>query len=186
MHAQIDLKMKDIKEFNIPFVGLKEGSHLFEYQIDNKFFEAFQFDEYNNVNLKADVDFLKKSTLFELTFKISGTVNVPCDTTGEPFDLEINGILDLIVKFGPEYNDEHDEILILPHEVYQMNIAQYIYELIVLSVPTKRVHPNVLNGTMKSEALERLEELRINEEKTVEETSADPRWDKLKDLLTDK
>ena len=67
-----------------------------------------------------------------------------------------------------------------------MNIAQYIYELIVLSVPTKRVHPNVLNGTMKSEALERLEELRINEEKTVEETSADPRWDKLKDLLTDK
>ncbi|WBX71551.1 YceD family protein [Tenacibaculum retecalamus] len=178
--------MKDIKEFNIPFVGLKEGSHLFQYQIEEKFFEAFQFDEFNDTNLTADINFVKKSTLFELTFTIKGTVNVPCDTTGEPFDLEIDGVLDLIVKFGTEYNDEHDEILILPHEVYEMNVAQYIYELIVLSVPSKRIHPAVLNGTMKSDALDRLNELRINEEKTVEQTSADPRWDKLKDLLTDK
>ncbi|QXP72846.1 DUF177 domain-containing protein [Tenacibaculum sp. HL-MS23] len=178
--------MKDIKEFNIPFVGLKEGSHLFQYQIGEKFFEAFQFDEFNDANLTADINFVKKSTLFELTFTIKGTVNVPCDSTGEPFDLKIDGVLDLIVKFGPEYNDEHDEILILPHEVYEMNVAQYIYELIVLSVPSKRIHPDVLNGTMKSDALDRLNELRINEEKTVEQTSADPRWDKLKDLLTDK
>jgi uncharacterized metal-binding protein YceD (DUF177 family) len=179
--------MKVIKEFNIPFVGLKEGSHLFEYQIDNTFFEAFKFDEFNDANLKASINFVKKSTLFELSFSAIGTVNVPCDSTGELFDLEIDGVLDLVVKFGPEYNDEHDEILVLPHELYQMNVAQYIYELIVLSVPTKRIHPAVLNGTMESDALKRLEELRINEEKPVEEkTSADPRWDKLKDLLTDK
>ena len=38
--------MKDLKQFNIPFVGLKEESHLFDYQIDNKFFEAFNFEEY--------------------------------------------------------------------------------------------------------------------------------------------
>jgi uncharacterized metal-binding protein YceD (DUF177 family) len=92
----------------------------------------------------------------------------------------------LVVKFGHEFNDEHDEILILPHEAYQVNVAQYIYELIVLSTPSKRVHPNVVDGTMQSDALRKLEELRINEEKTVEEESTDPRWDKLKDLLTDK
>ncbi|GFD81521.1 MULTISPECIES: YceD family protein [Tenacibaculum] len=178
--------MKDLKQFNIPFVGLKEGSHLFEYQIDKTFFEAFQFDEFNNANIKADVTFVKKSTLLELAFNISGTVNVPCDITNELFDLPINGNLDLVVKFGPEFNDEHDEILILPHEAYQVNVSQYIYELIVLSVPSKRVHPNVVDGTMQSDALRKLEELKINEEKTVEETSTDPRWDKLKDLLTDK
>ncbi|MGG6230057.1 YceD family protein [Tenacibaculum sp. SDUM215027] len=178
--------MKDLKEFNIPFVGLKEGSHLFEYQIDKTFFEAFQFDEFNNANIKADITFTKKSTLIELTFNISGTVNVPCDITNELFDLPINGNLDLVVKFGHEFNDEHDEILILPQEAYQVSVAQYIYELIVLSTPSKRVHPNVADGTMQSDALRKLEELRINEEKTVEEESTDPRWDKLKDLLTDK
>jgi len=178
--------MKDLKEFNIPFIGLKEGSHLFEYQIDKKFFEAFQFDDFNDINLKTNLNFVKKATLFELFFSIKGTVNVPCDVTNEPFDLDIDGNLNLIVKFGPEFNDEHDEILILPNEAYQINIAQYIYELIVLSVPSKRVHPNVLNGSMESDTLKRLEELKINEENIVEENSTDPRWDKLKDLLTDK
>ncbi|WP_299118465.1 DUF177 domain-containing protein [uncultured Tenacibaculum sp.] len=179
--------MKDLKEFNIPFVGLKEGSHLFEYQIDNTFFDAFQFDEFNNSDIGANVIFVKKSTLFELSFTIKGTVNVPCDITNEPFDLKIEGNLNLVVKFGPEFDDGHDEILILPHEAYQINIAQYIYELAVLSVPRKRIHPNVIDGSMESDALKRLEELRINEEKPVEEEeSTDPRWDKLKDLLTDK
>ncbi|MCF2874443.1 MULTISPECIES: YceD family protein [unclassified Tenacibaculum] len=179
--------MKDLKEFNIPFVGLKEGSHLFEYQIDNTFFDAFQFDEFNKSNIDTNVIFVKKSTLFELSFTIKGTVNVPCDITNEPFDLKIEGNLNLVVKFGPEFDDGHDEILILPHEAYQINIAQYIYELAVLSVPRKRIHPNVIDGSMESDALKRLEELRINEEKTVEEEeSTDPRWDKLKDLLTDK
>ncbi|MCG8752956.1 DUF177 domain-containing protein, partial [Tenacibaculum finnmarkense] len=83
-------------------------------------------------------------------------------------------------------NDEHDEILILPHERYQLNVAQYVYESIVLSVPNRRVHPDVLNGTMESEAFQRLNKLKIKDEKIVEEVSTDPRWDKLKDLLTDK
>ncbi|WGH74361.1 DUF177 domain-containing protein [Tenacibaculum tangerinum] len=178
--------MKDLKKFNIPFVGLKEGSHLFEYQIDKTFFEAFQFDEFDNANVKVNITLVKKSTLLELAFNINGTVTVPCDITNELFDLPINGKLDLVVKFGPEFNDEHDEILILPHEAYQVNVAQYIYELIVLSVPSKRIHPNVIDGTMQSDALKKLEELKINEEKTVEKTATDPRWDKLKDLLTDK
>ncbi|CAL2086797.1 DUF177 domain-containing protein [Tenacibaculum dicentrarchi] len=178
--------MKDLKNFDIPFVGLKEGSHLFNYQIDKKFFEVFQFDEFDDANIVTTLNFVKKSTFFELSFAIDGTVNVPCDSTGEPFDLKIDGILNLVVQFGDEYNDEHDEILILPHERYQLNVAQYIYELIVLSVPNRRVHPDVLNGTMKSEALQRLNKLKIQDKKIVEEVSTDPRWDKLKDLLTDK
>ena len=178
--------MKDLKQFNIPFVGLKEGNHLFEYQIDNTFFEAFQFEDFNNTDVKIELTFVKKSSLMELTFNASGTVNVPCDVTGELFDQKIEGTLPLIIKFGPEYNDESEELLILPYDEYQINIAQYIYELTVLSVPSKRVHPQVLDGTMESEALQRLKELEPKIEKPVEESSADPRWDKLKNLLTDK
>lgn len=181
------LKMKDLKEFNIPFVGLKEGNHLFEYQIDKKFFEAFQFEDFENSNIKVTIDFNKKSSLMELTFKANGTVTVPCDVTSELYDQKIEGELPLIVKFGPEFNDDNEEILILPHEEYQINVAQFIYELIVLSVPQKRVHPQVLDGTMNSEALKKLEELEPKINKPVEEnTSTDPRWDKLKNLLTDK
>ena len=173
--------MKDLKEFNIPFVGLKEGKHLFQYKIDNTFFELYNYNEFEKSSINVALEFVKKSTLFELNFTASGTVNVPCDVTNEYFDLEITATLPLVVKFGQEYNDENEEILILPHEVYQFSVAQFIYEMIVLGIPNKRVHPKVLDGTMETEALEQLE---IKEEKTVETT--DPRWDKLKNLITEK
>ncbi|CAM1344232.1 YceD family protein [Tenacibaculum amylolyticum] len=178
--------MKGLKEYTIPFVGLKEGTHKFQYQINNTFFEEFQYAEFNKTDIQVDIDFIKKSTLLELLFTIKGTVTIPCDVTNELYDQEISGDFKLIVKFGPEFNDENDEILVLPYEEYQVNVAQYIYELVVLSIPTKRVHPDVLNGTMESETLKKLKELEINKEKPVEEESTDPRWDKLKDLLTGK
>ncbi|TVZ56634.1 uncharacterized metal-binding protein YceD (DUF177 family) [Lutibacter sp. Hel_I_33_5] len=176
--------MKDLKKFNIQFVGLKEGSHLFEYQIDNTFFEAFNFDEYLDSNLNVQINFVKKPTLLELSFTVNGTINVPCDITNEPFDLIIDGKLPLLIKFGEEYNDDNEELIIVAHGSYEINVAQYIYEMIVLAVPTKRVHPKVIDGTLESEALKRLKQLEIKESKTVEKT--DPRWDKLKDLLTEK
>ncbi len=176
--------MKDLKEFNIPFVGLKEGKHEFNYSIDNKFFEAFNYDEYNNTSIKVSLTFIKKSTLFELVFTAKGFVEVPCDLTNELYDQEIVSELPLVVKFGPEYNNEDEEILVLPHEAYEMNVAQFIYEMIILAVPNKRVHPQVLDGTMESEALNKLRELQIKKVKPVETT--DPRWDKLKNLITEK
>lgn len=176
--------MKDLKEFNIPFVGLKEGSHHFDYSIDNKFFEAFKFDEFNSSSVKVSLNFIKKSTLFELVFTAKGFVEVPCDVTNELYEQPIESELPLVVKFGPEFNDDNEEILILPYEAYEFNVSQFIYEMIVLAVPNKRVHPKVIDGTMQSETLNRLKELEIKEEKTVETT--DPRWDKLKNLLTEK
>jgi len=176
--------MKYLKEFNIQFVGLKEGNHLFEYEIDNTFFEAFNFDEFESSSIKISLHFIKKSTLLELTFTANGFVEVPCDVSNELYNQEVEATLPLVVNFGPEFNDDNEEILILPHEAYEFNVAQYIYELIVLSVPNKRVHPKVLDGTMDSEALDKLKELQIKEVNTVEET--DPRWDKLKNLITEK
>ncbi|NVK51310.1 MAG: DUF177 domain-containing protein [Flavobacteriaceae bacterium] len=176
--------MKDLKAFNIHYVGLKEESHLFEYQIENKFFEAFNFDEFFDANIQVALTLNKKSTMLHLLFEAKGTVNVTCDVSGENFDQEIKTTLPLIVKFGEAYNDDNEEILILPYSEFQLNVAQYIYEMIVLAVPSKRVHPKVLDGTMESEALKKLETLRVTEKKSTE--NVDPRWDKLKSLLTEK
>jgi uncharacterized metal-binding protein YceD (DUF177 family) len=176
--------MKHLKEFNIQFVGLKEGSHLFEYEINSKFFEAFNYDEFESSSIKISLEFIKKSTLLELTFTANGYVEVPCDVTNELYNQIVQDVFRLVVNFGPEFNDDNEELLILPHEAYEFNVAQFIYELIVLSVPSKRVHPKVLDGTKDSETLNKFEELEIKEVKAVEET--DPRWDKLKNLITDK
>ncbi|MBT8303512.1 MAG: DUF177 domain-containing protein [Bacteroidia bacterium] len=179
--------MKKLKDFTIQFVGLSTGIHLFDYRIDKTFFEEFEYNELNDIDVLASVKLVKKETLLEFNFKVSGNVNVNCDLTNEPYAESINGDFDLVVKFGEDYNDENEEILIIPHGEYEINVAQYIYELIVLSIPSKRIHPGVKDGTLQSDILERLEELSPKEkDNTTNKETIDPRWDTLKKLLTDK
>lgn len=178
--------MKVNKEFLIPFAGLKQGKHQFEFQINKTFFDDFEFGEFNDVNVKVSLVLDKKSTMLELFFKHKGTVNVPCDISNEDFDLPVKGSLDLIVKFGDAFNNDNDEMLILPHGEYQVDVAQYIYEMIILSVPSKRVHPGIKDGTLDPSIMQRLNELAPKEEHKEEENNTDPRWDELKKLLTDK
>jgi len=179
--------MKVTNEFLIPFVGLKLGKHQFEYQINKVFFDSFEFDEYENAAIKVNVVFDKKSTMLELAFKHKGTVNVPCDLTGEMFDLPVKGKIKLVVQFGEEFNNDNEELLILPHGEHQIDVKQYIYEMIVLSVPLKKSHPGIKDGTLQTPALDKLKELTVKDYKEVkEEENTDPRWDKLKNLLTDK
>jgi uncharacterized metal-binding protein YceD (DUF177 family) len=184
--------MKDLKEFDISFIGLKEGIHQFEYTIDKKFFDFFNYDEFYDANVKVMLSFLKNTTIFELDFAFSGWVEVACDVTTELFHQPIAANIHLIVKFGDEYNDENEELLIIPHSENKMNVAQYIYEAIVLAVPIKRVHPGVIDGSLHSEVLEKLKEFEIKDEDQEEEQEEnktkenDPRWNKLKNIQIEK
>ena len=184
------------KDFIIPFIGLKDGKHQFEYQIDKSLFDLFDYDDYNEANVKVNLVLNKKPNLLELSFNHKGSVNVPCDITNEDFDLEIEGNLNLIIKFGDAFNNDNEELIIIPHGEYQINVAQFIYEMIVLSVPYKRVHPDLAEEILDEDEFDFLDfdedlEIETFEEKDQAETEnenkeIDPRWDKLKQLLTDK
>lgn len=202
------MAMAHEKDFLIQFSGLKVGEHQFEYHIENDFFDLFNYNEFNSTNIKVELKLVKKATIMELFFTHNGTVNVPCDVTNEDFDLPIEGKLNVIVKFGEEFNNENEELLILPHGEFQLNVAQYIYEMIALSVPYKRVHPNIAaDYEMEDEDewddldflddddlelinQEDVTDTELKNKETDEDSSdnkeTDPRWDELKKLLTDK
>ena len=178
--------MNNLKEYLIPFVGLKIGKHQFDYQLYNTFFKDFDYDEFNDASIKVVVVLEKKSTMLELNIKHKGIVNVPCDVSGEEFDLPIKGKLKLLVKFGDAFNDENEELLILPHGEFQVNVAQYIYESIVVSMPFRRIHQGIKDGSL-SEVVDKLNSLAPGENKLEEHKGdIDPRWENLKKLLTDK
>lgn len=188
--------MNTEKTYSISFIGLKNGEHTFEYQVDNLFFENYSYTDFNCIQANISVLLNKKATHLEVHFKAEGVVNVPCDVTNEDFDLPIENEFHLIVKFGEIYNDDHDEILIIPPTEYEINLAQYIYELVVLSIPAKRVSPEATDEDFDEDEFDFLfeedEENEQNElaEDTTEDNSdtedIDPRWEKLKKLLTDK
>ncbi len=180
--------MKQLNEFLIPFIGLKLGKHQFEYQISKAFFEDFDYNEFEDSDIKVNVVLEKKSTMLELAFKHKGTVNVPCDLTGELFDLPVKGKIKVVVQFGEQFNDDNEELLILPHGEHQIDIKQYVFEMIALSVPLKKTHPGIKDGSLQSPALDKLKELMVKDQKKeiIKEEEIDPRWEKLKKLLTDK
>ena len=159
MLALINL-MKSISLHKIEFAGLKVGKHQFNFELNKEFFENFSFFDFNNISLKVDIDLTKKSNLLELNFHAKGSVNVNCDMTNEPFDMPFDKEDFLVVKFGQEYNDEDNEILVLPFGEHKIILDQYLYELVILSLPRKRVHPGVEDGTLESEIIEILDELK--------------------------
>jgi uncharacterized metal-binding protein YceD (DUF177 family) len=175
-----------MKEFTIPFVGLKEGKHHFSFEITKTFFDYFGYDEFNDAAIKVVMLLNKKSTMMELEFEAQGTITVNCDLTSEQFDQPIKADLNLIVQFGEEFNDDNEEILILPHGEYEVNVQQYIYEMIVLAKPSKLIHPGIEDGSLDTEVLSKIEEYKIIKNTEEVNENIDPRWNKLKNLLTDK
>ena len=166
--------------FVIPFRGLKEGEHQFDYIINNSFFEVYPYEDILDADINVHLNFIKKSTLFELGFTAIGNVKVFCDISNESYLQPIEGALDLVIKFGDDYNNENEDILIIPYGEYEVDIDQYLYEMIVLSIPLKKIHPGIIDGSLKTDILDKLEELQPNKEQN--NNSIDPRWDKLKGL----
>ena len=128
----------------------------------------------------------KSERMLELFFTFRGSVELLCDVTNEPFTHPVDERAEWIVKFGPEFNNDDEDVLILPYEAVQVDLSPFIRDIISLAIPMKKVHPGVEDGTLDSEILDRLDELSptVREERS-EGEEPDPRWDKLKDLLKD-
>ncbi len=166
--------MKGLQEYEVSFSGLKQGKHQFEFPIEQKFFDLFDteidFDSYQG---KASIELDKHSNFMEAEISTQGKVKLICDYDGEPFETEVENTFPLIIKFGEVFNDEDDEMLILPHEAYQFNVAQYIYENIVLSIPLKHQCEDCQKQHQEEDYI-------VGEDKYEDEN--DPRWDELKKL----
>lgn len=165
------------RDFDIVFSSLGLGSHTFTFSLSDTFLALFGYEDHQKLEATATVTLLKQNTFLEVNFALAGTIEVFCDRTGEPFLQNIGNSFDLLVKFGEAYNDIDDETLILPQGEYQLNVAQYLYELVVLGIPIKNVHPDA----KKSKKAKPEAELPKQTEQSEEDL--DPRWDKLKDLL---
>ena len=172
--------MKSLSPYLIKFSGLKEGTHLFNYEIGNKFFKNFDYYDFLDAKLFAKLELEKQSTLLNLKFSFHGEIEVQCDVSMESFDLKLETEHAVVVKFKDDIISTDDKVIFMPAGSHSIDVSHLIYESIILAVPQKKVHPGIENGSLKSEIVEKLEELRPKKnfnEKT------DPRWDKLKDLL---
>jgi len=173
-----------MSNYEIAFKGLKEGHHTFEYEIDDKFFEKFENSQVVKGKLKAEVKLTKQSTLMILEMAVKGKVELQCDNCLENYFQNIKNSHKVYVKFGAQ-NEEYDDIIVLSADEYQINVSYYLYELVILSLPLRHVHPK--NGC-DPEMVEKLKEYLVEEVVDDEESEpqVDERWSELKKLLDNK
>jgi uncharacterized metal-binding protein YceD (DUF177 family) len=133
-------RMKSMKEFTIPFLGLKHGRHVFTFEVKDKFFEAFDFSEIHKADIHLEVDVDKQSTMLVLDFKLHGTVMVMCDRCGDEISQAISGENKLVIKFGEQTGSTDFDVFVIGPGEAEVNIAQFIYEFTHLALPARRVH----------------------------------------------
>jgi len=180
--------VKYLSKYEIAYKGLKEGVHRFDFELDDKFFEEFENSEVKKGSLKAKVLLTRQTTLMILELSVKGTVELLCDRCLDYYSQKVNSKSKLFVKFGQEEEDDGDEIIIISYDDYQINVAQYLYELVILGLPIKRVHPmdEMGQSTCDPEMLKKLEEYLVEESSGEVEEPVDERWNELKKILDNK
>jgi len=169
-----------LKDFIIPFSGLKAGNHPFAFKIEDQFFEQFEYSEIRKGNIHVDCMLEKQQRMMVLHFDLKGEVEVPCDRCGEEFNLPVEGSQKLIVKFGTDHKEESEDILVITDKEHELDVSQFLYEYVHLLLPFRKVHGTDENGNSLCDP----EVIRyINEEEI--EHPVDPRWEALRKLKED-
>lgn len=182
--------------YNIDLKELAPGVHDFEFLLDNKFFADIDGTEVQKGKVKASVSVKRGAMMFELGFHLEGVAIVPCDRCLDDMEVPIDTHNRLVVKFGKEYSEEGDDIVIVPEEEGEINIAWFLYEFIALAIPMKHVHaPGKCNKTMAAK-LRQHSSRRVDEEDEMDDDMSesdtpfeddknytDPRWDALRGLI---
>lgn len=168
-------------KYDVEFKGLKEGLHEFDYEIEDAFFEHFDQGLVNVGSLDVTLQLEKRNTFLKLYFIINGWLELICDRCLENYRQEVNQNAELFVKFDENRYEDDDEVVWLAPEEHRVNIAQLIYEYIVLGIPLKHVHPDNSDGTSgcNPEMLDKIDDFTPHSE---EENGIDPRWEALRKL----
>lgn len=135
--------------YSIAHQGLSIGTHRFEFTCDSDFMNEMSGGEVENGSCNIVVNFEKGANLVVIECEIEGKVSVVCDRCLETFMMPIDFMGTIFVKFSSEIEEpqfdndldhETDVLWVNPADNY-IDLKQYIYESIVLSLPPRRIHP---------------------------------------------
>lgn len=170
--------MASLNNFSIPVRGIKSGVHQYNFHLDSSFFAEFTDSLIGESDVNVQLDFDKRPDMFVLDVDVQGTVKAECDRCLVDINLPIDGQYQLIIKLS-DHESEVDEVVYLPAETTEINVAKYLYEFVGLSVPMMKSYDcqNDTPPPCDSAVLARLD--KKEEDK---KTTNNPIWDELNKL----
>lgn len=173
MERQIDTE--------IQFSGLKPGSYDYHYTLDKVFFEAFENENLSDGTVEFDVKLEKKERLLLFNFTFSGTISTICDRCLGKLEIPVKGEQTLCVKFSDTETSDDEDVVILPEKAYKIDLAQWMYEYVVVAMPMQCVHADDEEGNPTCDP-EMMKFITTEEQGPQTSDEIDPRWAALKEL----
>lgn len=169
-------------DFKVNIIGLSQKSHRFDYSFGDDFFGFYGTALLESGQFNAQVTLDKRETLIEADFAIQGAAHLVCDRSLEPFDFPMDFHRKILFKYGEEEKELSEEIVLITREQASLDLGQYLYELITVNLPMKRLHPRYGDEQNDNEDIHLVYSSPVEESDNKEEDVIDPRWEKLKKL----
>lgn len=89
------------------------------------------------------VRMVRHASMMDLFVDIDARVELECDRCLESYWTDVAFEGELVVKISDEIGEYDGEVMWISPSQSQLDLRQYIYESVVLSLPYHRVHPNI-------------------------------------------
>ena len=165
--------------YNIDIFSLSNQSHAYDFEFEDAFFEDFEDSLIEKGSGTVHLVLKKSETMINLDIEIDGKVELTCDRSLDKFYFPIQTKDNLILKYGENWEELSEQIVIIPRDSERINVAQFIYEFMTIAIPMKKLHPRFENEDLSGDP-EMIYSSAENKEN--EGGEIDPRWSKLKDL----
>ncbi len=124
----------------IDLFAASEREETIAIDLTDKFFEDVEQNEIIGGQLHLEVSVRVKTTdYFEVSYHITGNVNVACDRCLEAVIYDID-TEDSVLVFSGEGEPTNDEARILPPRSNHYDLSWDVYETVALSLPIQRTH----------------------------------------------
>lgn len=131
--------MKTHNEFTIPFLGLSNGAHLYDFKLDNSFFASFEKSSIENGEISSKVTFDKQDRTVVLLIDCKGYFNADCDRCLAPIQVPVDFNDKIILKIEQEPHIKEDEVYYLEPHTSHIDLSSFIIESIHLYLPMKNI-----------------------------------------------
>lgn len=175
------------REYDIAFVGLQPGIHHFEYKVDDRFFEAYNEQDFKDCTATIKLTLEKNNSFMMLKFEVDGQLKAACDRCGNDLPIQLWDEFNIIVKLveNPEQmnNEEEDpDVYYISRTDSLLHVKDWIFEFVTLSVPMQKMCSEAEMGgpNCNQKVLDMLKNINAENKET-----NNPIWkdlDKFKDL----
>lgn len=139
--------MKNNDSYKINYRALNEGERDIHFFIDPQMFISVVDGEIHGGECNVNVHLTKKLSTLRLEIAIEGDVTVSCDRCLEDVSVPVRFDGVLIVNVTSEVqtsefviDDKSEDTLLLNPMIEELDLKEYLYDSIILSLPIQRIH----------------------------------------------